>query len=57
MKKVILLLSFLSLIFAQTTTKIGDSYFHSNGTSSTKIGNSIFNSNELSLKKYAKKNS
>ena len=33
-----------SLVFSQTSTKIGNTYYHSDGTSSSKIGNTIYNS-------------
>jgi len=39
-------------VFSQTTTKIGDNYFNSDGSSTTKIGDTYFNSNKNKTQSY-----
>ena len=41
-----------TLYSQSSSTKIGSSYFHSDGTSTTKIGSSYFNSNNKRTKTY-----
>ena len=51
MKLMIIAVFSLTFVLGQTTTKIGNTYWHSNGTSSTKIGGTTWNSDGSSSTK------
>ena len=52
MKRILLLLVVLfTFISAETTQKVGSTYFHSNGNMTQKIGNTYFNNNGTSTRK------
>ena len=45
MRYILSIITVSSLIIGQTTTKIGNYYYNSDGTVITKVGNSYYNSN------------
>ena len=51
MRYIIVTLFSISLCLAQSTTKIGNTWFNDDGSSTTKIGNTYFHSNGSSTTK------
>ena len=45
-----------SLVFSQNSTKIGNTYYHSDGTSSSTIGNTTYHSDGTSSSKIGNTN-